>query len=387
MTYHLLLKMGDSEIRAWKHLSASRKAELSVHCEITRGRKRPVKDKSAPIEYNVAKIYSAIAESFTECRVCVVDITREPTLRSSETEELGLSTEGYASWVAKVNELHAANAKVRPTLIVNPSEGDDYDQYQADIFSQFDAFAGRYDLISYRASVLHDEGFIDELTMLADKANAFIDQGKRFEVILDFEFVQASTASLHAAYVAPLISQIRTIIPHASIVSLGTSFPKSVTDVGDEQRDEFRLEELALFEAISRAQNQPIEYGDYGSINPIRNDAFIPVGPYLRARIDFPTQNDSIYYHRVAPSVDPNTRKLLSPKSSMYKAAAKLVMSDESHSPLSDSWGYDKIVEAATKAPEGSSPSFWISVRMEMHICRRLDEMARQVASNGAGIN
>ncbi|MCT8162100.1 beta family protein [Pseudoruegeria sp. SHC-113] len=385
MTYHLLLKMGDSEIRAWKHLSPQRKAALSVHCEITRGRKRPNKDKSAPIEYNIAKIYSAIAEDFTECQVCVVDITREPSLRSSETQSLGNSANGYALWVAKVNELHAENAKVRPTLIVNPSEDDDYNQYETAILTQFDAFAERYDLISYRASVLHDEGFIDDLTMLADRANAFVEQGKRFEILLDFEFVQASTAPLHAAYVAPLISQIRTIIPHASIVSLGTSFPKSVTDVGDEERDEFRLEELALYEAINRAQNQPIEYGDYGSINPIRNDAFIPVGQYLRARIDFPTDKKSIYYHRVAPNVDPNTKKLISPRSSMYKAAAKRVMADASHSPLRGSWGYDKIVEAATKAPEGSSPNFWISVRMEMHICRRLDAMAQQATSSGLG--
>jgi hypothetical protein len=374
--------MGESEIRAWKHLSAARKAELSVHCEITRGRKRPNKDKSEPIEYNIAKIYSTIAEDFTDCRVCVVDITREPTLRSNETQALGRSVGGYATWVAKVNELHAENAKVRPTLIVNPGEDDDYDQYEADIFAQFDAFAQRYDLISYRASVLHDEGFIDDLTMLADRANAYIQLENRFEIVLDFEFVQASTASLHAAFVAPLISQIRTIIPHARIVSLGTSFPKAVTDVGDEERDEFRLEELALYEAINRAQNQPIEYGDYGSINPVRNDAFIPVGSYLRARIDFPTDSNSIYYHRVAPNVDPNTKKLLSPRSSMYKAAAKRVLADASHSPLSGSWGYDKIVEAATKAPEGSSPNFWISVRMEMHICRRLDAMARQAATS-----
>lgn len=387
MTYHLLLKMGVSEIRAWKHLSSARKAELSVHCEITRGRKRPNKDKSEPVEYNIAKIYSTIAEDFTECRVCVVDITREPTLRSSETQALGLSVGGYAAWVEKVNELHAANAKIRPTLIVNPGENDDYDQYESDIFAQFDAFAQRYNLISYRVSVLHDEGFIDDLTMLADRANAFIEHGKRFEIVLDFEFIQASTASLHAAYVAPLISQVRSIIPHATIVSLGTSFPKSVTDVGDEERDEFRLEELALYEEISRVQNQPIEYGDYGSINPIRNDAFMPVGSYLRARIDFPTDKKSIYYHRVAPNVDPNTKKLLSPRSSMYKAAAKRVLADASYSPLPDSWGYDKIVEAATKAPEGSSPNFWISVRMEMHICRRLDAMARQTATSGVGNN
>lgn len=387
MTYHLLLKMGDSEIRAWRNLSHERKAALSVHCEITRGRKRPNKDKSAPIEYNIGKIFSTIAEDFTECQICVVDITREPTLQSSETLALGLSNDGYIKWVNKVNELHDVNEKVRPTLIVNPNDGDDYNQYVSDIFAQFDAFSLRYDLISYRASVLHDEGFIDELSILADRVNAFIEQEKRFEIVLDFEFIQASTASLHAAYVAPLISQIRNLIPQASIISLGTSFPKSVTDVGDEERDEFRLEELALYNAISRTQNLPIEYGDYGSINPIRNDAFVPVGQYLRARIDFPTDSQSIYYNRVAPIIDADTKKLLSPRSSMYKTAAKSVLADASHSFLHNSWGYEKIVEAATKSPEGSSPSFWISVRMEMHICRRLDALAQNAVYNGFETN
>jgi len=71
----------------------------------------------------------------------------------------------------------------------------------------------------------------------------------------------------------------------------------------------------------------------------------------------------------------------------MYKAAAKRVMADASHSPLHGSWGYEKIVEAATKASEGSSPNFWISVRMEMHICRRLDAISRQNASTGVRSN
>jgi hypothetical protein len=380
MSYHLLLKTGEAELRAWKNLSAHRKSQVSVHCEITRGRKRPNKDRNAPAEYNIEKIYASICQDFQECRVCVVDITREPQLRSGETATLGLSNDGYARWVEKVAQLYSKNSKVRPTLIVNPHEGDDYKAYQDNLFRQFDSFAENFDLISYRVSVLHDDGFLDELIMLSERINAFIGHGGRFEILLDFEFVQAATAELHAAYIAPIIRDIRATIPDVSIVSLGTSFPKSVTDIGDEERDEFRLEELTLYNAIGRTQNIPIEYGDYGSINPIRNDVSLAIGPYLRARVDFPTELNTIFYHRVAPVVDPVTKTLISSRSSMYKSAAKRVMSDPSFSALADSWGYEKVVEAAQRSPEGSSPNFWISVRMEMHICRRLDAILESAA-------
>jgi hypothetical protein len=373
MTYHLILKTGDSEIRAWRNLSKERQSLVSVHCEITRGRKKPNKDKSAPFEYNIDKVFEVIQSDFQNCEVCVVDITREPSLRSTETENLGRSKNGYEEWVTTVQRLHENNAKVRPTLIVNPKDDDDFETFQADIYEQFDAFSEDFDLISYRASVLHDLGFVDDLLLLAEKVNAYVAKGNIFEVLLDFECIHPSTATLHASYVAPIIREIREAIPDVRIVSIGTSFPKSVTDLGDDVTDEFRLEEFYLHEEINRTQNQPVEYGDYGSINPIRNDFSPPVGIHLRARIDFPTDRETIFYHRVAPSIDKANNVLLSPRVTMYKTAAKLVVSDSKFSPVENSWGYEKIVEAASKSPEGKSPSFWISVRMEIHICRRID--------------
>lgn len=375
MSYHLILKTGDSEIRAWRNLSLDRQSFVSVHCEITRGRKKPNKDKSAPFEYNIDKVFEVIQTDFQHCAVCVVDLTREPTLRSTETENLGRPENGYGDWVATIQGLHETNQKVRPTLIVNPNEDDDFETFKSDLFKQFDAFSSDFNLISYRASVLYDEGFIDDLLMLAGKVNDYIAKGNVFEVLLDFECIQPSTATLHASYIAPIIREIRQAIPDVRIVSVGTSFPKSVTDLGDDDTDEFRLEEFYLHEEINRTHNQPVEYGDYGSINPIRNDFSPPVGIHLRARVDFPTDKETIFYHRVAPSVDKDRNVLLSPRVAMYKTAAKLVMSDTKFSKVEDSWGYDKIVEAASKSPEGKSPSFWISVRMEIHICRRVDTL------------
>lgn len=375
MSYHLILKTGDAELRAWRQLEASRKSKICVHCEITRGRKKPNKDKSIPAEYNISKVLSVIAEDFDVCEVCVVDITREPTLKSNETEALGSPDDGYAKWVETVFDLKGQNDRICPTLIINPHEADDYGKFQEDVFKQFESFSGEFDRICYRASVLFDDSFIDDIEMLADRINAYIDAGGVFEVLLDFEYIQPSTAMLHASYSAPIIRAIREFCPAITIVCVGTSFPRNVTEIGDEKSDEFRLEEVALFDEINRLHNEPVSYGDYGSINPIRNDFSPPVGVHLRARIDFPTASNTIFYYRVDPVVDEASGTLISSRTSMYKSAAKLVASSSSFSIVPNSWGCDMIIEAANKSPSGSSPSFWISVRMEIHICRRVDAL------------
>lgn len=378
MSYHLLLKTGESELRAWNNLALDRQAQISVHCEITRGRKKPNKDKSAPFEYNIDRVFQAIKSDFTNSKICVVDVTREPSLKSNDIEKLGKSDNGYELWVDCVAKLHSENAKVRPTLLINPKDTDDFEQYKHDLFSQFDAFSAVYDTICYRASVLYDEEFVSDISMLSDRINEYVNNGGDFQILLDFEFIQPSSAALYASYVAPIIREISEFVPKARIVSLGTSFPKNVTDLGDEDRDEFRLEEYHLHREINRIQNSYVEYGDYGSINPVRNDISPPVGIHLRARIDFPTVNNTIFYRRVAPKIDKERSTLLSPRVSMYKDAAKLVVSDSQFSEVKNSWGYKKIVEAATLSPAGKSPNFWISVRMEIHICRRLDGIVQR---------
>jgi hypothetical protein len=375
MSYHLILKTGDAELRAWRHLSEGRKSKITVHCEITRGRKKPNKDKSIPAEYNIGKVLSVIAEDFVECEACVVDITREPTLKSDETEALGSPDDGYSKWIETVLALKEKNSRICPTLIINPREGDSYEQFENDIFRQFDAMSSEFERICYRASVLFDDSFVDDIEMLSERINRYIEGGGIFEVLLDFEYIQPSTAALHASYSAPIIRSIRDFCPRVLVVCAGTSFPRNVTEIGDEESDEFRLEEIELLKEINRMHNDPVSYGDYGSINPIRNDFNPPVGVHLRARIDFPTEADTIFYQRIAPIVDKESGTLISSRSSMYKNAAKIIASSPKFSLVPESWGCEMILEAAERSPSGSSPSFWISVRMEIHISRRVDAL------------
>lgn len=378
MTYHLLLKTGQAELRAWKNLSDARKSEVSVHVELTRGRKRRNKDKSAPAEYDIEKILKCIVDDFQSCAECTVDITRETSLASADTEALSSPVNGYQHWVDKLKELKGENPNIKPTLLINPTGQETYEEYESAIFAQFDELTDHFDLITYRAAVIHDASFLEDIEMLADKIKEYIESGNRFRVLLDFEYVQPSTSTLHASYAVPIVRSLNEMIPGVEIVSVGTSFPKIITEIGDEDSDTFALEEVRLNAELNRLQNIPIGYGDYGSINPIRSDVSPPVGPYLRPHVDFTTSDGRVLYYRIKPDVDPETKTLRSPRIRLYKQAASLIVNDSRFSPIPDSWGYDKIIEASRGLPEGSSPDFWISVRMEIHICQQLDRLRQE---------
>ncbi len=376
MNYVLILKTAEAELRAWRNLSKERRKEITVHCELTRGRKnRNRYNADEEISYNIKKVFDFIESDLVDCRRVVLDITRESSLSSSETRLLASSDGGYKNWVKKVSDANLKNALIRPTLIINPSEQETEDQYNDNLRSQFTEFSKIFDHISYRVSVVYDTEFLYDIHLLKEEIREYIIGGGNFQIMLDFEYLRPSTAGIQANFGADIVRRIRNIVSDVEIVTVATSFPKDISKIGDDFSDEFRLEEVMLNKEINRIQNSEVIYGDYGSINPERNDLIGGPGIYQRARIDFPTDRNTYYYYRVVPIVDKEKKKLISPRSIMYRQAAKLVVSDSRFSNIPDSWGYRKVIEASDSLPDGSSASFWISARMEMHICRQLDRL------------
>lgn len=382
MKYHLLFKSAAAEMKAWKELTNIRKEKVSVIYELTRGRKFPTRGSAPKEDYNFEANLAFIMNDMKQCEVCVVDITREPLLTSEKIRSISASSGGYKEWREIVDSLSSKNPKVRPTLIINPSEDESPDEYISNLKDQFNHFSEKYDLIAYRISALHDQEFQYDLEILRDDISRYIDNGNTFQIELDYEYIRPSTGMLHARNASILVSLITDIVPNCRIVTLGTSFPKNVTDIGNSDTDAFNLEEVSLHSELSRIQNHPIEYGDYGSINPLRNENAIPAGKHLRARVDYPTSDQKIYYHRVAPLLSEEDGKLVSPRSAMYAEAAAKVRADSRFTPIPDSWGCKMVELAARSLPAGASPSFWISVRMEAHICRQIDRVFSATTSS-----
>ena len=150
------------------------------------------------------------------------------------------------------------------------------------------------------------------------------------------------------------------------IVLAGTSFPKNPTEFGGDKYGEYELEECNLFENVKEKIDCDLIYGDYATINPIRSlqaggRGWIP-------RIDMPTE-DKIFYHRS------RKRSLETSYAKAYIRVAKLVYEDDKYEDvdnmIGDCWGTEQIELSADGYPQGLSPSFWISARMNVHITLR----------------
>jgi hypothetical protein len=119
------------------------------------------------------------------------------------------------------------------------------------------------------------------------------------------------------------------------------------------------LLELAVDDAIRRgADEAAFMYGDFGLIHPqryqTRGGAWVP-------RVDFPTAEECIY------------RRVRRESGGYVTAASNLVDAEEYDD--FNCWGTEQIRLAATGTPAGRNPSFWISVRSNIHMERRVSEI------------
>ncbi|WP_392338756.1 hypothetical protein [Loktanella salsilacus] len=395
--YFLLFKTADAEKRAWRNLVLERQKVIFPIVELTRGKKKPKvgKDKDGnqlPAEqlralsgiYGFESNYRSTLELMSPCMELFVDLTREPSLSCFETDQLSKSDMGYQAWVNFVSSLYKASNNVLPTLIVNPSEDEDEATYVKNIEDQFDAFAAKYAKIAYRVSVLEDSEFVYDIELLKHRFQTFKAAGGTFFIVLDHEYIRPRNGHVHSKRTSAIISSILNVTNDVEIVCLATSFPKSVTDIGEEDFDTFPVEEFYLYEMV-RKDHPNIQYGDYGSINPIRNDEVI-ITQGWRPRIDYVSDHEglSVYYYREKRLVlgkNPATNQnILAPYPRHYTSVAKKVRNRfPYYQVLKESWGCREIEAAANGNVPSNSPSHWISVRMEIHIIRLLRQLGLDV--------
>lgn len=379
--YFLLFKTAQAEFRAWNALSADAKRRVFPIVELTRGRKIPKSGKEVAKEhwsttegiYDFSGTVGKARDAFKGSEHVVIDLTREEGLSCFEIDVLSGSQNGYEKWIEflKGEKEHINN--LIPTLLVNPSDGESEEEYKTNISNQLDNLMEDFSGVAYRTSVLIDPDFLYDLIMLEDKVNGHLDNGKRFLVELDHEFIRPGTGIMHAARTIGLIENITNILPRAQIVILSTSFPRYIEELGEPEEDSFPIEEVFLFEEIEKNIKQDVTvcYGDYGSINPIRNDLAFTRG--WRPRIDFPTSKNRIYYYREKRNRD--KKGVYSSYDSHYVSVATKVVGNSLFEDIPQSWGVKQIKSAASGAPPGKSPSFWISVRMEIHMLQQIERL------------
>lgn len=146
-----------------------------------------------------------------------------------------------------------------------------------------------------------------------------------------------------------------------------TSFPNNVSDLGDSDSDTFSISEINMYNEILSIHNDVI-YADYASINPIRNDTVRMARGWI-PRIDVPLKDAIYYYKKRRP-------KGVRAYASTYTQVARLVCSDPRFPyDLSNNWGIIQILSCSEGGAPSASPSFWISVRMNIHIVQQVQRI------------
>lgn len=383
-----MFKTAQAEFRAWGALNSEGKRHISPIIELTRGRKVPISKKipesdkiskeewaRTPGIYNFERNLVKVSDAFKGSKQLIIDLTREETLSCYEINELSKSDNGYEQWINFLLKEKSNFDDLIPTLLVNPAEGENQEEYKANIQTQLDNLMENFSGVAYRVSVLLDSDFMYDLSVLKDKINKYLEQEKKFFIELDHEFIHPKTGALHADRTSKLIENIHKIIPKAEIIILSTSFPKSIGEIGNPEHDSFPIEEETLHEEITKINETEalISYGDYGSINPLRFD-MITRG--WRPRIDFPTSKKRIFYYREKRGEKKGGEKGGKRSyESHYISVAKKVVRDTRFEDLFNSWGVDQIKQAASGSSPGNSPSFWISVRMEIHLLQQIKRL------------
>ena len=385
--YFLHLKTSQAEVRAWRKISAEDKTKITPILEISKGRQKRRKNNEGPKIYDFGKILDDIVEDFSNgSNQLIVDIDVDD-IESIETKDKESNEEltkyispdnGYQGWTDLLNKIESSFQEnnrnhnfpnIIPNLLCNP-KGDPNEHYMS-IRKQFRRLARKFSCIAYRVPV-EDIHFINDLKALKEDINGYTDSGKTFYLILDHQHVTPHNVEIRASNTIKLIAETRYIINFPKIVILASSFPRSVTDIGGDTYGEIRNEEVHLYDRVARLNqgNPPLIYGDYGSIYAGNVDTYWARG--WRARVDFPTSKKITFYHRSKGIYSKSGSGVAS-----YINIAGKVFGDDNFDgeSLNNSWGVEQIKAAANGNVPGRTPSFWISVRFEIHVKQQLKRL------------
>ena len=374
-------------MRAFENLTIGQKSCVSPLIELTRGRKNhPATIKKTGVQYNFQKVTDFIDAEGSLAERCMIDVTREPTLASPDTDYLKNFQNGYENWVDFVRRRHEVNPNICPVLQINPPDHQSWDDYQISVERQFDELSKFCSAIAYRAVTKNDASFDIDLQILSERIESFTKAGNLFYFVLDYDYIRPGTGDLHAIEAVQVLNVVSDICPQCVTILVSTSFPQSVTDISGPDYGDFNQEEVSFHATTANILHNRIKvaYGDYGSINPIRNDA-AGGGNGWRPRIDYPYGGTRLFYYREKrlSHGKGKDKKFITTYSSHYVSVAKNIIADSkfSHDINSkdpSSWGVGAIKLAANNQVPSAHPSFWISVRMNIHIQQQLRRLGRE---------
>jgi len=357
--YLPILKTRDAELRGVCSLAENVKQGIVPLFELTKSRSNP-RAKDGQIDGPVHKRVEKIQRDYGT-GVIGLDLTSIPALQNQYILTLLKNDNGFSEWVNYVNTLKNTFPDLIPVLMVSDAGIDTEDRY-IEVHRHEAANLGK---CMYRAP-------LDYGTMVFDIQNFFA-PGNFPIVVLDAGYIPQNQGKIIAAKILPIIASIYGT-GVTEIILAGSSYPSDpTTNNAGRDSGENILEEVRMYLECKKTYPNLI-YGDYATLYPSPSDreggrGWIP-------RIDFPTcpvdENDcgAIAYHR---SRRDKTETSYAPA---YRRAARKVKQDQRFHKLiqkigDKNWGIQQILSTADGDYVGLSPSFWISVRINLHVTLR----------------
>ena len=350
--YTVIVKTAEAEIRALENTEKTLLQQLFPIIEITRGRKVT---KGGIEKYPFDKRLAKIKKVF-EGQVVCFDLTSDESLSSEEIDFLYNPNNGYENWVNFIIGLkeECIFKEIIPTIVLNMED----DDFNNNLALQVINLKSNFTSILYRNSIA-DENCYDDFVSLKEKL-----EGVNFYILLDCGYSPQASLNNVAEKSIARINNIKSILGDTTkYIICSNSFPNNVSEIGNEKTDTFSLSEIYIYDLVSK--NIPeIIYGDYASINPRRNDTIIMARGWI-PRIDVPLCKAIYYYKKRRP-------KGVTAYASTYTSVAQSVISDSKFPNNINCWGIKQIISCAEGGAPSASPSFWISVRMNIHITQQI---------------
>lgn len=335
--YYPILKTTVSEIRALKQINCSSTSSI-IHpiFELTKARKSKY-DEIGDVLKRVKEIKQIVKENYF-----YLDLTSEDSLSNSQIESYFDEFNYFENWRNFIESLIADGLKVIPVIQAFDDSTLEELTYQMDFFSKLcGSFAVRI-----------KPEYLD-MAISARLVQAC--QEFDFTTILDAEFVHHENLNYSISIFSQFIEQCQTDnLKLKKVIACCSSFP-SMVDHKNKDEGKFKVyEKLFYSEMSSRHVPLKLQYGDYASVHPFRNEVtaynWVP-------RIDFPTSSFVVFCRKQR-------------NAGGYKNCANrlIALTDYKMNPIK-CWGNQEIIDACTK-PNGKSPSYWISVRINLHMSR-----------------
>lgn len=351
--YYPLLKTSISELRALKSVYSKDFSYITPIFELTKSRKSK-KNQGCDVYKKVDELSTIMGnKSF------ILDLTNEESLTNDQIESFFDDDNAFYNWTDFIQRIvEEKNVSVIPTVLAYEDTDIDTLRIQAKRLNDY------CEKICIRLSVdLVSEEITENLIQLASEMENVV-------VIVDLALTRQPEYELKLKDASDLIQDIICVDDSLDIILVTSSFPSSVVQEvpkKEKMSSEIRMYSQDIFNELLKVDAELI-YGDYGCIHPYRGESkpiiWVP-------RVDFPYQNKLLF-------------ERCSRDDGGYEICAERIRSTQEYGiNYIDSWGCNEIDSASVGVVNGKSPSYWISVRANIHMTR----MARSVQNKASSLN